>query len=161
MTNFYSESKNELTISLQDYLEAIGLLIKKDKVARVKDIAEKLNVKLASVTGALKQLKKKGYIEYSPYSSITLTEKGEKLADSLITTHNLLKKLFTEIFLLNNSEANEISCIIEHYISEDSIERIKKFIEYSNNCPLLCKAIKKFPEYLKNNKINCENCNKI
>jgi DtxR family Mn-dependent transcriptional regulator len=146
MANFKNDDR--LTDSLQDYLEAIGILIKNNKVARVKDIAEKLNVKLASVTGALKQLRSRGYIKYSPYSLITLTAKGEKLADNLISTHNLLKKLFAEIFLFEKKEAEKISCILEHYISDSSIRNIKRFMEFSDKY----KIFEKFPEYLKDSK---------
>jgi len=82
----------------------IYFLIKKNKIARVKDIAEILNVKLSSVTGALRQLKEKGYIKYSPYSFISLTEKGDKVATTLINAHKVLKELFMEIFLIEESK---------------------------------------------------------
>ena len=51
--------KDELSSSIEDYLEAIGNLEKKHRVARVKDIADNLNVQMPSVTGALKVLKGK------------------------------------------------------------------------------------------------------
>ena len=134
---------NDLSLSLQDYLEAIGFLIKKNKIARVKDIAEILNVKLSSVTGALRQLKEKGYIKYSPYSFISLTEKGDKVATTLINAHKVLKELFMEIFLIEESESENISCVIEHYISEKSLKNIEKFLKFAK----LKKLQKEFKEF--------------
>ncbi len=147
MSNFFV--KDELTVSLQDYLEAIGVLLQTNRFARVKDIASKLNVKLASVSVALKQLRDKGFVDYTPYGSITLTRKGEEFAGYLISTHNLFEKLFTEVFCFEKEEANKISCVVEHYISKSSIEKIKKFIEFKDECKLLKSALELFPEYLK------------
>ena len=74
--------KEELSASIEDYLEAIGHLEKQNRVARVKDIAERLNVQMPSVTGALKVLRGKGLVNYERNSYITLTEDGLKVADS-------------------------------------------------------------------------------
>ena len=75
-----TEKADRLSESLEDYLEAILFLENSNKVARVKDIAEKMGVLRGSVTGALKSLSKKGLINYEPYSYITLTKKGTTLA---------------------------------------------------------------------------------
>ena len=64
----------ELTSNLEDYLEVIFLLEQEQKSARAKDIADRLGVQRASVTGALQSLSQKGLINYHPYSSVTLTE---------------------------------------------------------------------------------------
>jgi DtxR family Mn-dependent transcriptional regulator len=75
-------AKRSLSLSenLEDYLETILSLEKTNKVARVKDIAEKMGVLRGSVTGALKSLVEKGFINYEPYSYITLTKKGAAIA---------------------------------------------------------------------------------
>ncbi len=80
-----------LSESLEDYLEVILKLEQAQKVARAKDIAEKMNVQRGSVTGALKNLKEKKLINYEPYSFITLTPKGKKLAREITRRHAVLK----------------------------------------------------------------------
>jgi DtxR family Mn-dependent transcriptional regulator len=69
-------TNNDLSASLEDYLEAIYNLAEAKKVARSRDIAEALGVSRASVTGALRALKEKGLIEHEPYGYVTLTEAG-------------------------------------------------------------------------------------
>ena len=68
---------------MEDYLEAILALERLHKVARAKDIAERLKVKRGTVTGALKSLAEKGMINYTPYSYITLTPKGSEIASEI------------------------------------------------------------------------------
>ena len=57
----------QLSESLENYLETILELEKANKVARAKDIADKLNLQRGSVTGALKSLAAAGLINYHPY----------------------------------------------------------------------------------------------
>ncbi len=73
--------KTELSKSLEVILD----LEKIQKVARAKDIAEKMGVQRGSVTSALKNLEEKNLINYEPYSFITLTPEGKKTLKRLLT----------------------------------------------------------------------------
>ena len=75
-----AENVTGLSDSLEDCLETILELEKNHKVARVKDIAEKMGILRGSVTTALKHLADKNLINYEPYSFITLTRKGTSIA---------------------------------------------------------------------------------
>ena len=66
----------ELSGNMEDYLEAIFHIVSEKSAARAKDIAAFLNVKNSSVTGALRHLSEKGFINYTPYDIITLTGKS-------------------------------------------------------------------------------------
>ena len=81
----------ELSESLEDYLEIILNLEQAQKVARAKDIAAKMGVQRGSVTSALKSLKEKKLINYEPYSFVTLTPQGKKLAKEITRRHAVLK----------------------------------------------------------------------
>ena len=70
----------ELSMSQEDYLEAILDLARQAGVARVKDIAERMRVAKSSVTVALRSLAKRGFVHYEPYQFVTLTEQGQLLA---------------------------------------------------------------------------------
>ncbi len=110
------DDKLKLTSSLEDYLETILKLEKKNRVARVKDIASELGVQMPSVSGALKNLKSKGMIEYEKNSYISLTEIGMKRAVRIYKKHQLLVSFLKNTLLLDEAEATEIGCKIEHVI---------------------------------------------
>lgn len=119
-----------LTSSQEDYLEAIYNEILNKGSAKVTDIASLLNVKKASVTGALNSLLKKELINYSPYSSITLTQSGEKVAKEVIKKHKVMADFFRNILHLNNQEAIEHACKMEHIMSDKMFKRMSKFSSY-------------------------------
>jgi DNA-binding MarR family transcriptional regulator len=87
-----------LSESLEDYLETILALEQTYKVARVKDIAQKLGVLRGSVTGALKSLAEKELIHYEPYSFITLTRKGASIAREITRRHAVIKNFLKNVF---------------------------------------------------------------
>ena len=116
----------KLSHSQEDYLEEIYVQVLNNGFAKVTDIAKSLNVKKASVTAALIQLTNKGLINYSPYSSITLTLDGEKQAKKILKKHKILYELFSEV--LNLNDASQIACEVEHLISDKNVEKITKFI---------------------------------
>ena len=122
----------KLTPSLEDYLEAILQLEKKNRVARVKDIAEKLSVQMPSVTGALKNLKSKGMIEYEKNSFINLTPKGNEIARRILSKHEILTAFLEQTLQLNPKLAEEEACKIEHSIGQDTAMKIKNLTAYLN-----------------------------
>ncbi len=89
--------KAELSESLEDYLETILELEEEKKVARSKDIADKLGIQRGSVTGALKNLAKKKLIDYEPYGFVTLTDKGKKIAKEIALRHSVIKDFLFRI----------------------------------------------------------------
>jgi len=96
-----------LSESLEDYLEIILALEKTSKVARVKDISEKMGVMRGSVTGALKNLADKGLINYEPYSYITLSRKGAAIAKEITRRHEVIKDFLHNVLLLDTDKAEK------------------------------------------------------
>lgn len=124
-----------LSASLEDYLEVIFHLEQANRVARAKDIADQMNVQRASVTGALRALSGRGLINYSPYSYITLTSPGRKIAKDIIRRHETLKDFFITALQLSPEDAEANACRIEHAIDPVAIERLVHFVEFIKNCP--------------------------
>jgi DtxR family Mn-dependent transcriptional regulator len=120
---------------MEDYLEAIFHISSEKKAARAKDIADRLKVNKSSVTGALRSLSEKGYVNYAPYDLITLTDKGRILAEDVVRRHETLKDFFIKILLLEEADAEEASCKIEHAISDKIVDRIINFVEFMEICP--------------------------
>ena len=88
------KKNDELSESLEDYLEIILQLEQSQKVARAKDIATRMEVQRGSVTSALKNLKEKKLINYEPYSFITLTPKRQKVCQGNHTPAYCTQRLF-------------------------------------------------------------------
>ena len=124
-----------LSSNMEDYLEAIFHISSEKQAARAKDIADRLKVNKSSVTGALRSLSEKGYVNYAPYDIITLTDKGKVLAKDVVRRHETLKDFFVKILLVDEAEAEEASCKIEHAISNEILDRIINFVEFVEICP--------------------------
>ncbi|VGO21775.1 metal-dependent transcriptional regulator [Pontiella sulfatireligans] len=128
-------STTELSASLEDYLETIFFLSREEGRARPKEIAERMKVRAASVTGALKVLAEKGLINYAPYSSVTLTDEGCKIAGKIAVKHEALLHFFTQVLGVEAVEAEEFACSMEHTISDHILQRFVRFAEYTEKCP--------------------------
>ncbi len=124
-----------LSPSLEDYLEAIWIRSLEDKVVRVKDLSEYLNVKAPSVIGALRILVDRGLITHERYGYIDLTQKGVELAKEVYRKHKTLSKFFQEILGVDPETAVKDACQIEHYIDRKTMDRLIKFIEFIESCP--------------------------
>jgi DtxR family Mn-dependent transcriptional regulator len=124
-------AKNDnLSASLEDYLEAIFNLAGESNVARSKDIAELLNVSRSSVTGALRILKKKGLVNYKPYDYVTLTDTGRAAAEEVTKKHNILKSFFVDVLGVDMDIAQQAACKAEHTLGPEVIARLLCFIEF-------------------------------
>lgn len=149
-----------LSASLEDYLEAIFLIESKKRVVRVKDIAKRLNVNSASVTGAMHSLSKKGLVNYTPYEVITLKKKGKTIAKEVIRRHETLKDFFVKVLLADRIISDKAACEIEHVIPRSIMDRLIKFVEFIEKCPLVgAKWVDRFNYFCEHgDKSNCELC---
>lgn len=125
----------ELSASLENYLEAIYHVEEEKKAARAKDIAERMEVRGSSVTGALKALGEKGLVNYAPYDLITLTRRGREVAEDVVKRHEGIRDFFVKILAVDKDSADEVACRMEHSISPDILDRLAKFVEFIEDCP--------------------------
>lgn len=116
--------------ALEDYLEAIYRTILRKNGVRVKDIAERLKVRNPSVTSALKNLEKRGLINYEPYGVISLTKRGLEAAVKLTEKHRLFKGFFMNILGVDQETADETACRMEHVVPKAVYIRLLQFIKY-------------------------------
>lgn len=120
----------KLSFSLEDYIEEIYNQVLKNGQAKVTAIANALNVKKASVTGALNILADKKLINYLPYSPITLTDAGKKIAEKILAKHDNLSEFFIEVLSIEPKEAAEIACKMEHIVSDKLFNNMTKLTKY-------------------------------
>ncbi|XOF33622.1 MAG: metal-dependent transcriptional regulator [Candidatus Electrothrix sp. YB6] len=128
-------SKNRLTASQEDYLEAIYHISDDKMAARAKDIADYLDVRASSVTGALRTLGKRGLVNYAPYDLITLTDKGRAAAEEIVHRHQALEKFLVNVLGVGQEEADKAACRMEHAVPKAIVERLVKYAEYVEKCP--------------------------
>ncbi len=124
-----------LSESQGDYVETIFHLVRANRVARVKDIAERMGVQMSSVTGALKALVDRNLINYQPYSLVTLTPAGEVAALELVRRHEALSKFLTQVLSVDPAAAGENACHMEHAIEPQVLDRLVEFLRFLENCP--------------------------
>ena len=110
------------------YLEAIYVLTEKNGFVRSIDISEYLGYSKPSVSRAMGILRKGEYIAVGKDGGITLTPAGLKIAQKIYARHTLLTKLLVYIGVSEKTAAED-ACKLEHAISDESFEALKKYAE--------------------------------
>ena len=111
------------------YLEAIHVLSKSSNFVRSIDVSEYLGYSKPSVSRAMGILRNGGYILVEKDGGITLTESGMEIAEKIYARHTLLTELLVHIGV-SREVAAEDACKLEHAISDESFEALKKYTEH-------------------------------
>ena len=109
----------------ENYLEAILMVSEKQKDVHAIDIVNELNFSKPSVSIMLKKLNDEGYINIDEHSHITLTKKGMPIATKIYERHKVLTQLLLDLGV-SEEIAEDDACKIEHDLSIESFEAIKK-----------------------------------
>lgn len=112
--------------SSEDYLETILMLREQNGNVRSIDIVNKMNYSKPSISIAMKKLKSEGLVEMDLNGYITLTSKGEEIAQRIYSRHKLLEKCLIAIGV-DSETAEEEACRIEHVIDDDTYHKINAF----------------------------------
>lgn len=113
--------------SAENYLETIYMLKSKKGNVRSIDIVNELEFTKPSVSIAMKNLRENGYITMDADGLIALTEKGTEVAEKMYERHTVISSWLIKIGV-SEEAAVEDACRIEHVISEESFEAIKKYV---------------------------------
>jgi DtxR family Mn-dependent transcriptional regulator len=130
-----------LSESLGDYLECIYHLARSGPAARVRDIAERMNVQMSSVSGALRSLAEKELINYAPYGLITLTSRGQKAARELVRRHEALTQFLMRVLSVDAAAAGRNACHMEHAIEPQVLEKLVRLLQFLEGCPRAGKCL--------------------
>ena len=109
------------------YLEAILVLTRKSGFVRAIDISEYLGYSKPSVSRAMGLLRQGEYIVVEPDGAITLTETGRQIAEKIYERHTLLTRVLMRMGVCEETAAAD-ACKLEHAISDESFEAIKRFV---------------------------------
>ena len=113
--------------SAENYLETILILQQRKGSVRAIDIVNELDYTKPSVSVAMKNLRQNGYVNGSPEGHITLTPKGREIAETMYERHTLISN-WLERLGVDAKTAVEDACRIEHVISAESFEAIKRHV---------------------------------
>jgi len=117
-----------MTQSLEDYLEAVYMLISDGGAAQVRDVATMLSVKMPSVVKAIHELKKLALVEQRPYGPIELTVKGRRVASHVLNRHTLIRSFLIKLGV-SKKNADKDACLMEHILSAETLDKIREYTE--------------------------------
>lgn len=113
----------------EDYLEAILMIWNEKNECHAIDVARKLNVSKPSVSRAMGILKEDGYIFVDESLHINLTEKGRSKAEDIYDRHQLLTEFLKKITGVDEEQAEQNACRVEHVIDSDIVRGIKNWMK--------------------------------
>ena len=118
----------------EDYLETIYRIMTSSPQGteggiRSVDVAEQLGVSKASVSKALSTLKEAGMVEQMRYGRVMLTERGRAYARRVWRSHRILRVFLRDELGVDPETADEEACLLEHYLSEDTMDRWCGYLE--------------------------------
>ncbi|MBQ9975877.1 MAG: metal-dependent transcriptional regulator [Clostridia bacterium] len=110
------------------YLEAIHVLSRKNGYVRSVDVAEYRGYSKPSVSRAVGLLKNGGFITVDHDGAIHLTDEGRAVAEKIYERHSVLSQFLISLGV-DERVALDDACKMEHDISDESFEAIKKYNE--------------------------------
>jgi len=128
MEAIMSYIKHKANESLEDYLETILSLQKKSGQVRSIDIAAEMGFSKPSVSIAMKNLREKEYISVDGKGLISLTDAGRERAERVLERHTILSNWLISLGV-GEEVAREDACRVEHDLSEESFDAIKKNLQ--------------------------------
>lgn len=124
-----------MTRSREDYMKAILYLDGENRYVSNKQLSEQLNVNAASVTDMVMKLDADGYIDYRPYNGVKLTEKGKQYATRVLRNHRVWEAFLCYELGYQSGEVHNDAEILEHYVSDEFINRLDAYLGYPETCP--------------------------
>ncbi|MGE5405545.1 MAG: transcriptional regulator MntR [Candidatus Saccharibacteria bacterium] len=137
----YMRKDDELTASMEDYLEMIYRLSQTDGFTRIHDLAEALNVQPPSATKMVQKLADIDVVAYRKYGVVVLNEKGMKLGQALMARHQVVED-FLRIIGISENLLEETEKI-EHTISPTTLTSLASLVEFFRARPSLLIELEK------------------
>jgi DtxR family Mn-dependent transcriptional regulator len=124
-----------MSVSTEEYLEALYTLTKDGNVASTSAISKRLRIAPASVTEMLRKLADSGYVDYSPYQGVTLTKKGFEISQKMTRKHRLLERFLHDVLKIGNDKVHREACGMEHSLSDEAERAICQTLKAPDKCP--------------------------
>ena len=129
------KTEEQLSATVEEYLETIYNMSAEDEVVIGARLAEKFHVSAPTVTEMLKRLVRDGYIEMDVKRLVTLTENGNQAAEAVLRRHRLTERFLVDMLGMQWHEVHEEACRLEHFISGAVEDRVIASLNYPTTCP--------------------------
>ena len=123
-----------LTPNMEMYLKTIYEIVGEGGEPRVKAIADRLGVKMPSVSGALETLQHRGLVAHDRYGDVRLTSRGSKVAREVKGRNDLIHRFLLEVLRIPPATASRDACVLEHVVSPQTLDRLASFLEFLHVC---------------------------
>jgi DtxR family Mn-dependent transcriptional regulator len=120
---------------MEMYLKALCMLEARASDVRAKDLAAELKLTRPSVTKAIAQLARLGYVDHDPYQKLALTAKGRRIARDVIRRHQVLRAFLHGVLGVSATTADTDACELEHVVSRETLDRLSDFLSFIGQCP--------------------------
>jgi len=124
------KDRNNLTPSMEDYLEMACRLSKVKNYTRIGDLAAALNVQPPSVTSMIKKLSNMDLVNYEKYAIVMVTDKGRELGDYLLERHEIIEKFLT---LISDENILQETEKLEHTLGPKTIKGLSMIVYLFEN----------------------------
>lgn len=137
------KNQDQLTPSMEDYLEMIYRNCRGAGYARISQLAEQLNVKAPSASKTVSKLAEMGYLYYKKYGVIQLTPNGEMMGAFLLDRHKTVERFLRNIGVLEDMVLLETE-LVEHHLSIDTVKNLKILNDFLANSPEVLEKLRLF-----------------
>ncbi len=124
-----------MSMSTEEYLEALYTLTQDSRTATTSKLSKKLNIAPASVTEMLRKLAEQGLVNYSPYRGVTLTREGLEIAEKMTRKHRLLEKFLHDVLRIGDAKVHREACDMEHALSDEAERSLCQTLKAPYKCP--------------------------
>jgi DtxR family Mn-dependent transcriptional regulator len=129
-----------LTSAMEDYLEMVCRNAGEDGYMRIRELAQKLNVRASSATKMIQKLGELGFIKYRRYGMIELTEAGKQLGEYLLQRHRVIEQFLSMLGITENLLVE--TELIEHHISPNTLKRLEMLTRLFSSNPELLRRLR-------------------
>jgi DtxR family Mn-dependent transcriptional regulator len=129
-------SVSELSMSAQNYLKAVWRVSEwSDTPVTPSLIAEQTELKLSSVSDAVRRLTAQGLLDHTPYGAVELTETGRAYAVAMVRRHRLIETFLVNVLGYGWDQVHDEAEHLEHAVSDFLVERIDEYLGHPTRDP--------------------------
>lgn len=129
-------SVSELSASTQNYLKIIWNLQEwSDAPVTASQLADRLGLKLSTVSDAVRKLTEQGLVEHARYGSVTLTPVGRAHAVAMVRRHRLIETFLVQVLQYTWDEVHDEAETLEHAVSDLMVDRIDAHLGHPTRDP--------------------------
>jgi DtxR family transcriptional regulator, Mn-dependent transcriptional regulator len=125
----------EVTEVTEEYVETIYNMAMEGDIVIGARLAEKFRVAPPTVTETLKRMLRDGLVEMDARRQVTLTERGNQLAEAVLRRHRLTERFLVDMLGMQWHEVHEEAHRLEHRISGAVEQRVVATLDYPTTCP--------------------------